>query len=114
MSNNAPNTVADIARLDQDRERVIRALANNPVLHGHTGGIVEKITGETVTDTIVDCMIAGGASPAKIMETILTVNPHELAESVRNLLLESIYGSQNTNMFNDDGSLSDNKFLGEY
>jgi hypothetical protein len=114
MSNNAPNTIADIARLDQDRERVIRALANNPVLHQHCNGIVENINGEMVCDTIVDCMIAGGASPAKVMQTIMTVNPHELADSVRNLLLESIYGSQNTNMFNDDGSLSDNKFLGEY
>jgi hypothetical protein len=114
MSNNAPNTIADIARLDQDRERVIRALANNPVLHKHCGGIVEKITGETVCDTIVDCMIAGGASPAKVMETILACDPYALAESVRNLLLESIWGSENTNMFNDDGSLSDGKFLGEY
>ena len=111
---NSPNTIADIARLDQDREKVIRALANNPVLHQHCGGVVEQITGETVTDTIVDCMIAGGESPAKILLTIATVKPHELAESVRNLLLESIYGSQNTNMFNDDGSLSDGKFLGEY
>jgi hypothetical protein len=59
-------------------------------------------------------MIAGGESPAKVMETILACDPYALAESVRNLLLESIYGSQNTNMFNDDGSLSDNKFLGEY
>jgi hypothetical protein len=111
---NSPNTIADIARLDQDREKVIRALANNPVLHQHCGGVVEQITGETVTDTIVDCMIAGGESPAKILLTIATVKPHELAESVRNLLLESIYGSQNTNMFNDDGSLSDGKFVGEY
>ncbi len=114
MSNNAPNTVADIARLDQDRERVIRALANNPVLHQHCGGIVEKITGETVTDTIVDTMLAGGADPKKILETVMTVNPHELADSVRNLLLESIWGSENTNMFNEDGTLSDGKFLGEY
>ena len=111
---NSPNTIADIARLDQDREKVIRALANNPVLHQHCNGIVENINGEMVCDTIVDCMIAGGESPAKILLTIATVKPHELAESVRNLLLESIYGSQNTNMFNDDGSLSDNKFLGEY
>jgi hypothetical protein len=59
-------------------------------------------------------MIADGVSPAKILLTIATVKPHELAESVRNLLLDSIYGSKNTNMFNDDGSLSDNKFLGEY
>ena len=84
------------------------------MLHQHCNGIVENINGEMVCDTIVDCMIAGGASPAKVMQTIMTVNPHELADSVRNLLLESIYGSQNTNMFNDDGSLSDNKFLGEY
>ena len=111
---NSPNTIADIARLDQDRERVIRALANNPVLHKHCNGIVENINGEMVCDTIVDCMIAGGASPAKVMQTIMTVNPHELADSVRNLLLESIYGSKNTNMFNEDGTLSDNKFLGEY
>jgi hypothetical protein len=75
---------------------------------------LEKITGETVTDTIVDCMIAGGATPAKILLTIATVKPHELAESVRNLLTDSIYGSKNTNMFNEDGTLSDNKFLGEY
>jgi len=111
---NSPNTIAETARLDQDRESVIRALCNSPVLHKHCGGIVENITGETVTDTIVDVMIAGGESPAKIMMTIMTVNPHELAESVRNLLTDSIYGSKNTNMFNEDGTLSDNKFLGDY
>jgi hypothetical protein len=111
---NSPNTIADIARLDQDREKVIRALANSPVLFDHCKGIVENINGEMVCDTIVDVMIAGGESPAKILLTIATVKPHELAESVRNLLLESIYGSQNTNMFNDDGSLSDGKFVGEY
>lgn len=111
---NSPNTIAETARLDQDREKVIRALANNPVLHQHCGGIVENITGETVCDTIVDVMIAGGESPAKIMHTIMTVNPHALAESVRDLLMESIYGSENTNMFNDDGTLSDGKFLGDY
>jgi len=111
MSN---DTIANIAKNDQAREQVIRALANNPVLHKHCGGIVEKITGETVCDTIVDCMIADGVSPAKVMETILACDPYALAESVRNLLLESIYGSKNTNMFNEDGTLSDNKFLGEY
>jgi hypothetical protein len=111
MSN---DTIAEIARLDQNRESVIRALANNPVLHKHCGGIVENITGETVCDTIVDVMIAGGESPAKVMETILACDPYALAESVRNLLLESIYGSSNTNMHNEDGTLSDNKFLGEY
>ena len=113
MSNNTPN-IAEIARLDQDRERVIRALANNPILHKHCGGIVEKITGETVCDTIVDCMIADGVSPAKVMETILACDPYALAEAVRELLTASIYGSQNTNMYNEDGTLSDNKFLGEY
>jgi len=111
---NSPNTIAEIARLDQDRESVIRGLANSPVLHGHTGGIVENITGETVCYTIVDVMIAGGASPAKVMETILACDPYALADSVRNLLLDSIYGSKNTNMYNEDGTLSDNKFLGDY
>jgi hypothetical protein len=111
---NSPNTIAEIAQNDQTREQVIRALANNPVLHQHCGGIVENITGETVCDTIVDCMIAGGANPAKIMETIAFCKPYDLAESVRNLLLESIWGSKNTNMFNEDGKLSDSKFLGEY
>jgi hypothetical protein len=111
---NSPNTIAETARLDQDRESVIRALCNSPVLHKHCGGIVENITGETVCDTIVDVMIAGGENPAKIMLTIMTVNPHELAESVRNLLVDSIYGSKNTNMYNEDGTLSDNKFLGDY
>jgi len=110
---NSPNTIAETARLDQDREKVIRALANNPVLHQHCGGIVENITGETVCDTIVDVMIAGGESPAKIMQTIMTVNPHALAESVRNLLLESIYGNDNAKT-NEDGTLSDGKFLGDY
>jgi hypothetical protein len=113
MSNNTP-TIAEIAQNDQTREQVIRALANNPVLHKHCGGIVENITGETVCDTIVDCMVAGGANPAKIMETIMFCKPYDLAASVRNLLLESIWGSKNTNMFNEDGTLSDNKFLGEY
>ena len=110
---NSPNTIAEIARLDQDRESVIRALANSPVLHGHTGGIVENITGETVTYTIVDVMIAGGESPAKVMETILACDPYALAESVRNLLVESIYGGGNA-VTNEDGTLSDNKFLGDY
>ncbi len=113
MSNNTPN-IAEIARLDQDRERVIRALANNPILHKHCNGMVEDITGETVTLTIVDCMVADGVAPAKILEMVASVNPYELAESVRNLLIDSIYGSKNTNMFNEDGTLSDNKFLGEY
>ena len=110
---NSPNTIAEISRLDQDREQVIRALANNPVLHKHCGGIVENITGETVTDTIVDCMIAGGESPAKIMQTILVCDPHALAESVRNLLVDSIYGSGNA-VTNEDGTMSDGKFLGDY
>jgi len=110
---NSPNTIAETARLDQDRESVIRALCNSPVLHKHCGGIVENITGETVTDTIVDVMIAGGESPAKILHTIFVVNPHELAESVRNLLVDSIYGSGNAKT-NEDGTLSDNKFLGDY
>jgi hypothetical protein len=113
MSNNTPN-IAEIARLDQDRERVIRALANNPILHKHCGGIVERITGETVTDTIVDCMVADKVDPKQILETIMACDPHGLAESVRDLLTASIYGSSNTNMFNEDGTLSDNKFLGEY
>ena len=111
---NSPNTIAEIAQNDQTREQVIRALANNPILHKHCGGIVENITGETVTDTIVDCMIAGGASPFKVLETIAFCKPYDLAESVRNLLTDSIYGSSNTNMYNEDGTLSDNKFLGDY
>ena len=110
MSN---NELANIAHLDQTRELCIRAFANNPVLFKHCGGIVENITPETITDTIVDCMLADKCSPADIMAMVIAVNPVALAESVREFLTSSIYGSDNPQV-NEDGTLSDRKFLGEY
>lgn len=94
------NMISDISQNDQVREHTIRLLAVNPQLHEITGGVVENIDAAAVALVIVRTFMSSGVSGEDAANACLILNPHELAEQVRNYIWSMM---DQSGTLNEDG-----------
>lgn len=96
MNNDHTNPIRAQHQASQAREDLIRALANDDIVHGLSGGIVENITPDIVAQSLISGAMSNGLSPMDAMKQVAIADPVALAGSLRLYLWDMMceYGTQ--------------------